>query len=685
MSERMRVALVSREFFPFGGGGIGEYINACARVLSQIVDVTIFTSSVHEESFRRLRLSGDPRIVPSDIEVVFVPEVNEEDIGGYYSVLHLYSARILDSLREHYGDHGPDLVEFSDYLGEGAVTAQARRAGDPMLRRSLVAVRLHTSAEVCAVLDGHVNEDFQARITCELERLAMRNADFLIWPGGDTLRFYHRFYGSDNLARGWRILNPVMQHGDEWRTERADDPRVSLRLLYLGRLERRKGVHNLVRAVNYVDSEYLQVDILGGDTHTAPLGLSMGDQLQMMAAGDKRINFLEPVARVDLPQIIRASDAVVLPSLWEAWPYVGLEALRLNRPLIATPVGGFTEMVKEGTSGWLSKGTTAGALADLLGQLLFAREEINALRQKRLPASTFAQLTDSDTIIDAYRSLLASPGRWTQSGASARVGGADRYSLNGRPDDSPRPVSAPRAPLVSVIIPYYRLARFIEEAVVSVLEQTHPRTEVIVVNDGSTDEADWVLSELVSRYPIAVVSQLNSGLGAARNFGISQARGRFVVPLDADNILEPTFIERAVDAIDRDSRTVFVTAWSRYIDESGEPLPAPNIGYQPIGNTSPEVLRHNVAGDAVALFRRRLFDTGFSYSEDLTSYEDWQLYQQLHLAGLYGIVIPDRLVRYRVRADSMIRQIGFPQTDRLIGELGAHRREREVQWTFVRG
>ena len=128
-----------------------------------------------------------------------------------------------------------------------------------------------------------------------------------------------------------------------------------------------------------------------------------------------------------------------------------------------------------------------------------------------------------------------------------------------------------------------------------------------------------------------------------------------------------------------------MTSWSRYIDELGEPLPAPNIGYQPIGNASLEVLRNNVAGDAVALIRRRLFDAGFSYSEDLTSYEDWQLYQQLHVAGLYGIVIPERLVRYRVRADSMIRQIGFPHTGRLSGELAAHLREREVQWTPARG
>jgi glycosyltransferase involved in cell wall biosynthesis len=234
------------------------------------------------------------------------------------------------------------------------------------------------------------------------------------------------------------------------------------------------------------------------------------------------------------------------------------------------------------------------------------------------------------------------------------------------------------------VIPYYRLAEHIDEAVTSALDQTYPRTEVIVVNDGSTQDSDWILGELAVRYPIAIISQMNSGLGAARNFGISQSRGRFVIPLDADNVLEPTFVERTLGVLDLDPRVAFATTWSRYIDESGAALADPNLGYQPIGNAPHEVLRNNVAGDAVALLRRWLFDTGFSYSEELTSYEDWQLYQELHVNGHFGVVVPERLVRYRVREKSMIRQIGFPETARLSGELSAHLREGQIQWMSVR-
>ena len=95
--------------------------------------------------------------------------------------------------------------------------------------------------------------------------------------------------------------------------------------------------------------------------------------------------------------------------------------------------------------------------------------------------------------------------------------------------------------------------------------------------------------------------------------------------------------------------------------------------------------RDNVAGDAISLMRRWLFDIGFSYSQDLASYEDWDLYRRLARAGHFGVVIPERLFRYRVRQDSMIRQLGFPHTERLFGEMAAGVREREVRWESKRG
>jgi glycogen(starch) synthase len=681
---RPRFALVSREVFPFGGGGIGFYVTSTAHLLAGIGEVKIFTTSSHRARYEEMRGAGDPRVPPADIEVVFVDEAEPEQVGGYFSTMHLYSSNILDALRRTYGARGPDVVEFSDYLAEGAVTVQARRTGDRLLADTRVAIRLHTTAEIATVLDGCLEQDFASRVTCALERLALRDADALIWQGGGVLEAYQRYYGADQLAPAHRFRYPFVRWSESARPEEPRDLGAPLRLLYLGRLERRKGVQNLLRAMAGIGGGDVRLTLLGGDTDTAPLGSSMHEALRMLADGDGRIDFREATSLVEMQAVLRDCDAVVLPSLWESWPYVALEALRANRPIIATPVGGFVEIVRPGAGGWLTADTGSESLATLIERLLYSREEVERMRLEGLPAGLFEELVDPAPIIAGYRRLLDSPGRWSRIAgkAAARAPAPASTAARGVWKSS---VAAPAEPVVSIVIPYYRLAAHITETVASAFAQTHGSIEVIVVNDGSFTEEDWILGELATQFPLSVLSQINSGLGAARNFGITQSRGRYVLPLDADNVLEPTFVERTLAVLEADPALAFATSWSRYIDSRGRELEPPNIGYQPIGNGSPMIEADNIAGDAISLLRRWLFDSGFSYSEDLASYEDWDLYRRLWRAGHLGVVIPERLFRYRVRKDSMIRAVGFPHTQRLYGEMAAGVREREVRWESKRG
>ena len=105
-------------------------------------------------------------------------------------------------------------------------------------------------------------------------------------------------------------------------------------------------------------------------------------------------------------------------------------------------------------------------------------------------------------------------------------------------------------PLVSAIVPYYRAARYVRDTIDSLLAQTYSRIEIVIVNDGSFEGEDWILADY--RAPSGrVVTQMNQGLGAERNFGIQQSSGRYVFPLDADNCAEPEFVARAVDLGDR--------------------------------------------------------------------------------------------------------------------------------------
>jgi glycosyltransferase involved in cell wall biosynthesis len=291
----------------------------------------------------------------------------------------------------------------------------------------------------------------------------------------------------------------------------------------------------------------------------------------------------------------------------------------------------------------------------LLQELIDDKQRVFRVIEARGPHSVASSLADRDATAARYLELARRPER-----APAR---------------GPRQLR-----LVSVVIPYYRLDRYIEESLRCVLEQTYPRLEVVIVNDGSFRAQDALVLELAQRHRVRLFTQPNSGLGAARNAGIKQSRGHYVFPLDADNVAEPEFVERCVDVLEADESLAYATCWLQYTDERGTPLEGPGGGYQPLGNWSRMMQETNTGGDAAAVIRRRVFERGFWYSQDLASFEDWQFYRELRSAGLYGHVIPERLLRYRIREGSMLREIGLPMVSHLKAEMNAHLAERGIEW-----
>jgi hypothetical protein len=361
--------------------------------------------------------------------------------------------------------------------------------------------------------------------------------------------------------------------------------------------------------------------------------------------------------------LIDGHHVVVLPSIWECWPAVALEALARNRPIIATPVGGLLEMVQPSRSGWLLRANNdPHELATAIERIARDRIQANEMIESSGPRQVHDELCDGGGVREWYAEAMS----------GARFGRSRKTRI-------PRPDA--QRPLVSAVIPYHALARYVEEALTSLLAQSYPEIEILIVNDGSFDLSDRIIARLAARQPVRVAVQPNSGLGAARNFGIRVSRGRYVALLDADNLFEPRFIERAVEVLEADPDVAYVGCWSRYIDANGIPDRGPGGGFQPLSNF-PEIMQSgNVAGDAAALVRRSVFDRGYWYSEELTSYEDWDFYRRLREGGLIGHCIPERLMRYRVRDGSMIREVGLPEAARLEGELAAHLRFSEVGWT----
>ncbi|MCG3461361.1 glycosyltransferase [Xenorhabdus bovienii] len=112
--------------------------------------------------------------------------------------------------------------------------------------------------------------------------------------------------------------------------------------------------------------------------------------------------------------------------------------------------------------------------------------------------------------------------------------------------------------LISIIIPAFNVEKFIINSVSSVLEQTHKNIEIIIINDGSTDNTLDIITKLAGKHKnIFFLSQENKGISSARNLGLSKATGDYVAFLDSDDFIEPTFIESMLKKTTKDNNIVF--------------------------------------------------------------------------------------------------------------------------------
>jgi glycosyltransferase involved in cell wall biosynthesis len=217
-------------------------------------------------------------------------------------------------------------------------------------------------------------------------------------------------------------------------------------------------------------------------------------------------------------------------------------------------------------------------------------------------------------------------------------------------------------PLVSVIIPAFNAQRFIRQAVDSVLSQSYKNIELIVVDDGSTDQtASIVLEYCKSDSRISLLSQKTLGVAAARNLAIDKSRGEFIAPLDADDIWYREKIEAQVDAIVRSDNSVGVAyTWAFMIDEFGRVIGA--VGSRYHGDVFLETIHDSVVGVASCPLMRKTSLVGVGlYDVDLRSKgvegcEDWDL--EIRLSRQYQFVcVPRYLVAYRDVPGSMSKNV----------------------------
>ncbi len=204
-------------------------------------------------------------------------------------------------------------------------------------------------------------------------------------------------------------------------------------------------------------------------------------------------------------------------------------------------------------------------------------------------------------------------------------------------------------PRVSIIVPCFNQGNFLKEAVESINCCKQQLLEVIIINDGSTDEyTNDYIETLKGKYQVIV--QENKGLSAARNKGISVSNGEFILLLDSDNMIRPSYIDESIKIFDNYPNVAVVYGNAEFFGEKQ--------GIWEVGAFNMQRLMMTNYIDACAVIRKSVFDKVNLFDVNMRyGWEDWDLWLRIAFAGYDFYYIPQIVFDYRTNSNSMSRTL----------------------------
>ena len=642
------ICFITRELFPITPGGIGTYIiNALFEFKNEEYTIIILTLNINQKqiqtfqrmyakklNFSKIHFVDAQKIAAENPNQILKLTLNSEAYTNSY--LYYYALIKLASL------HSIDLIEFPDCGGSAFITLMAKKVYG-MFQDTIVAVRNHSTCEIVNVSELNFGRDDELAILYFLERWSLKNADMRFCISISMNQFYEDFYKMrlDNvsiISHPVRYTRTIMNRSHTLPLNNSE----KINILFVGKLQPVKGVDILIKAT----IKFLEDHQNYNNTKLFLIGHSVDNYkdkyIKLVPNRYKsHVVFYGRCSHDDIVTIAKTCRMAVVPSRIETFPYSALEMNSLCIPLIVNDIPAFRDYVIDGVNGLIFNGTYED-LSNRIGTLF---QDDNLYRQIKdksiLPCNNF---------LEKYKKIVINK---------------TSYLTNRLPAHDAHP-------LVSVIIPYYNMGNYIEETVSSVLTSTYKNYEIIIVNDGSTDEESKnKLREIEQKYPeICILHKVNGGLGSARNYGIRHSNAKYIYFLDSDDIIVPTALEKFVRALEHNQTIDFVTSFIYMFQ--GYKTSKQSIGIlAPFGIDHYSIGFANMAGGSNIFFRREAVAKYGDYDETLKAYEDWDYAWTIAEHGGEGIVVPELLFHYRIRPDSMLRTIGFLNNYALISYITA--------------
>ena len=400
-------------------------------------------------------------------------------------------------------------------------------------------------------------------------------------------------------------------------------------ILYVARLTAQKDPLMMVEVARELAARGLAfcIHVIGG----GELEGDVRDRIEEYGLGGRVV--LEPPTH-ELRPWYGAADLMLMTSVFEGVPVIVYEAMSMAVPVVAPDLPGIRELLGEGGGVLVGQRDRARDYADAIAPLISdprRRAEVGREARSRIHERFSVQeMADQhgrlyDRLSDGSAEVAENSPGWLPPGG--------RFTS--------RPVRT--QPRVSVVTPCFNHGRELAECVASIRSQTYPDVEMIVVDDASTDlRTRGYLDQLAQEGDVRVIRMLeNRGPSVARNRAIAECSGRYVLPVDADNILLPDAVERLVSQLQLAGEQIgFLYQNCQYFGNRED-------YYEPPVYNAWVLTRQNFI-DTCALIDREVFDRGLDYAEDIVfGHEDWDFFLKLAAAGIRGEPARGKTLLYR--------------------------------------
>ena len=625
---------MTSEFPPLSGGGISTY---CFETVNMFVrqghNVLVFTQDAKADgvsesdrgSYRLIRFNPD-----SFYTAAFL---------GYEANLAFAFSQVIRQYMEAEGV--PDILESQEYLGICYYVLQFRHLGYELFDRLRVLVTLHSPSFLYLEYNRVIYHRLPYYWVGEMEKACMQGADLLISPSAYLVPEINQRLRTE-LKDVHVLVNPF----DVSEAFQLKAPKNG-KIVFFGKLTPQKGILEVLHYFEKLwaggsDQEFV---VIGGGNHLYhPEGIDMVDYLRNKYGNrlkDGQLRLTGSISPGEIDREIGDAAVVVIPSITDNLPYTVLEVMALGRLVLVSRQGGQSEVVTDGVDGFVFDHNEPGSFASKLEQVLsldqHSRQRMMVAARERIKTGFNHELV--------YRKKIQ---------LLERLGGPIAgvlFPFVEPPLNNALKLAVPdNDPALTVVIPFFNMGAFVEEAVRSVLSSTYRDIEIIVVNDGSTErESLEILEKIALHKQVSILHQENQGLPAARNSGALAARGQWLAFLDPDDSVEQSYYTKAIRVLTLKSNVAFVGCWAHYFGASK--------AYWPAFNPEPPfLLVHNMINSSALVYRRSVFlEHGMNDSRMVFGMEDYDSVLSIIESGNRGVVLPEALWNYRIRKNSMAR------------------------------